>query len=88
MEGVYLDGNLKLKKPTYTSLLRLGLLLDEHGLEKVATNKALAVRALRQICTKEKGYKLNGKLTPILTAKIIIDFFSIYFNKNIKDDNG
>jgi len=88
LEGVYLDGNLKLKSPTYTKLLWLGFMLEKHGIEKISLDKLLSIQILKEICTKEKGFSLKGKLTPILTAKIIVDFFSIYFNKNIKDDNG
>lgn len=85
MEGIYLDGNLKLKRPTYQKLLQMGLFLDEYGLEKIAMDKKLSIQVLKGICVKtKKDFSLKGKLTPILTAKIIVDFFSIYFNGNLK----
>lgn len=79
MEGIYLDGNLKLKKPTYTNLIYIGVLLENHGFAKMVSDKIIASRLLKRLCIKKKGSDLAGKLNPILVAKVVIDFFSEYY---------
>lgn len=78
MEGVYLDGNLKLKKPTYTNLIYLGDLLDKHNLAVIVKNKKIAIEILNKLCTKTKGADLKGKLNSIIVARVMVDFLSKY----------
>lgn len=84
MKKGYLGGKLKLKKLTLSNLIILSELLEKYDFDKIVNNTKLSKLIIRRLCLRKKDFDMTGKITPILTARIIVDFFCIYLKSITK----